>query len=122
MRNIYGKRHGIEPDFSISNTKTNKKIFIELKRQGTEGNAHERACKYLAPGIVEAGRKIGNINEEDFPFWIIFSDKIATDERRKKEITFWFKGIEKNLFLWGNLREHDEIKSHFDKCIRPILD
>lgn len=122
LKNIYSENHGIEPDFSILNVDTNKKIFVELKRQGAEGNAHERACKYLAPGIINAGREKGDTNEEDFPFWIIFSGKLASDAKRKEEITFWFKGIEGNVFLWENLREYDAIHKHFEDHIRPILE
>ena len=60
--NIYGeklsgKKHGIHPDAYLSNPTTGKGIFVEIKRQGKRGNAHERACKYFTPGIMKAMRK-----------------------------------------------------------------
>ncbi len=122
LKNMYNKNHGICPDFSISNEITNKKIFVELKRQKKDGNAHERACKYLAPGIVNFAREYGNINQESFPFWLIFSGGLASDSKKREEIQFWFSGIEGNCFLWKKLTEHNEIKNHFETHIRPILD
>ena len=122
LKSIYGENHGIEPDFSISSKQTGRKIFVELKRQRKGGNAHERACKYLTPGIVDAGHRIGNIRNEDFPFWIIFSGELVQDRKRRQEITFWFKGIEENLFLWEDLRKYEALKEHFEYRIRPILD
>ena len=54
-------RHGFKPDYSIRNMKTEKTIFIEVKRQdgwvkgltrsAGRGNAHERFCKYFTPGL-----------------------------------------------------------------------
>ena len=56
-------KHGIQPDALIRNTKTNKTIFVELKRQdgwvegkprsAGRGNAHERLCKYFTPGLLK---------------------------------------------------------------------
>ena len=65
LAEIYGshgqnQRHGIRPKFKIRNRTTNKSVFVELKRQKAGGNAHERACKYFMPGIIESARKIAN--------------------------------------------------------------
>lgn len=61
------KKHGIQPDGAIVNTRTNKTIFVEIKRQdgwvegkprsAGRGNAHERLCKYFTPGLLKTLRK-----------------------------------------------------------------
>lgn len=53
------KKHGIQPDGAIRNTRTGKTIYVEIKRQdgwvegkprsAGRGNAHERLCKYFTP-------------------------------------------------------------------------
>lgn len=55
---------GVSPDFSITNTRTGKILFGEIKRQDGwvegkkpndgRGNAHERMCKLFTPGLIKA--------------------------------------------------------------------
>jgi len=94
LRKIYGER-GIQPDFAIESKNTGKVIFGEIKRQRAAGNAHERACKYFAPGIVRAAQEIGGI--DGFPFWMIFCNGIAISQRYREEISYWFNGISSSL-------------------------
>ena len=61
--------HGISPEFEIRNPANNKAVFVEIKRQKAEGNAHERACKYMMPGIVEEVRQAACQPKNVLPFW-----------------------------------------------------
>jgi hypothetical protein len=122
LRHIYKKGHGIVPDFSITNTETNKTIWVELKRQGNSGNAHERACKYFAPAIVQSAKKIGNLLDDEFPFWLIFMDGLANNERYRREIIFWFGETHKKYsLLWKDLHDYEVPIKHFNQHIEPIL-
>lgn len=71
-------RHGVFPDYAISNTVSGKTIFIEVKRQdgwvegkprsAGRGNAHERSCKFFTPGLQKLLREAGGISEPALPF------------------------------------------------------
>jgi hypothetical protein len=115
-----GRPHGIRPDYSIFNSETGRTVFVEVKRQRAAGNAHERACKYMMPGILDAMRRVGNQPADVIPMWWVFTNGIATDPRYVQEIMFWFRGIEPNVLLWGD-RESD-VTAHFDQFIRPMLE
>ena len=74
------KKHGIQPDGAIRNTRTGKTIYVEIKRQdgwvegkprsAGRGNAHERLCKYFTPGLLSKLRSEGGISEPNLPFWM----------------------------------------------------
>lgn len=129
LRGIYGTNiwasgtqgHGIQPDFSIRSEKTSKIIFVEMKRQQARGNAHERACKFMMPGIIESARQIANQPISVIPFWWVFADGIASDPRYRQEILHWFKGIEGHVFLWKDLNDTSALLAHFDQHIKPLL-
>ena len=90
---------GVSPDFSITNKRTKKILFGEIKRQDGwvegkkpndgRGNAHERMCKLFTPGLIKAYRKIGGItSEEILPFWVVLEGDITRDPKRNREIAF----------------------------------
>ncbi len=125
-------RHGIYPDGLIRNTRTNKTIYVELKRQdgwvegktrsAGRGNAHERLCKYFTPGLMKLCRKEGNISEDKLPFWIVFQGDITRDPCRVREITYWFDEYKANYFFWRSTGNAEAIIEHFEKYIVPILE
>ena len=124
---IYGRHegsnrpHGIKPECEIRNTANDRITWVEIKRQRAAGNAHERACKYFAPGIIESACKIGRHPEGVFPFWLIFTNGIATHSRYRQEITHWFRGYEANFTLWESIEDPDIILDHFDKRIKSLI-
>ena len=122
LRQIYGTRRGIVPDFVIRNECTGRSVYIEIKRQHARGNAHERACKYFAPGIIVAGREHGKISDSTLPFFWIFTNGLATDEKYRSEIEFWFSTpeAEKHFLLWDLDRE--KLLDFFLENIRPVID
>ncbi len=112
----------MRPEFAVRNTKTCKAIYVEIKRQKAEGNAQERACKYLMPGIVASARQKANQPDDVLPFWLIFTNGIASDSNYRREIQHWCQGIDSHLLLWRHVRDHEAVTSHFDTHIRPLLD
>lgn len=113
------RRHGIRPDYVIRNPENRRAVYVEVKRQRAAGNAHERACKYMMPGILRAIREIGNQPDTAIPVWWVFTNGIAVDERYMQEIKFWFRGIEENVLLWGD--RPADVTEHFDEFIMPML-
>lgn len=117
-----GRSHGIIPESEIRNVRNGKMIWVEIKRQRAAGNAHERACKYFMPGIVESARNIGGHSEDVIPFWLIFTNGIATSPRYRQEILHWFCGREENLLLWESLSDREVIVEHFERHIKPLIE
>lgn len=124
---------GITPDFAIKNTKTNKILFGEIKRQdgwvetkkpsAGRGNAHERSTKLFTPGLIKKYREVGKIiSEEVLPFWIVFMGDITRDPKRVREITFWFDGFLSNFFMWRPKHTDKELLAHFNNKLKKYLD
>ena len=125
--------HGFIPDYAIVNNLTNKKIFIEIKRQygwvegktrsAGRGNAHERLCKYFTPGILKILRKESNLTDTNIlPFMIVFQGDITRDPCRVREITCWFDVYKDHFFFWRNTSNQEIILRHFVDKILLHLD
>lgn len=124
-------RHGVYPDYAIDSTKTNKTIYIEVKRQDGwveggkrsdgRGNAHERSCKYFTPGLLRILREKSNLDAGVLPFWTVFQGDITRDPCRVREITCWYEGYESHFFFWRDSKNPIPLISHFEKNIQPIL-
>ena len=127
LRDVYGRYeesdqpHGVQPQFEITNTETNKKIWVLFRRQGPSGNAHERICKYFTPGLIGSAQTIGGHEPGVIPFWFIFTDHLATDERYVREIRHWFGRRDEHLLLWKQNQNPVEIVQHFRAHIKPML-
>ena len=127
--NIYS--WGISMDFAIRNTVNNKTLFGEIKRQDgwvetTEpaagrGNAHERSNKYFTPGLLKTIREESGISEEILPFWVVFVGDITRDPRRNREIAFWYRGYEKNYYMWRNIDDVGNLLDFFENNLLEYL-
>lgn len=124
LRSIYGDRngrHGIAPDYALRNNRTGKTVYVEIKRQRAAGNAHERACKFMMPGILNSMRTVANQPAGVIPFWWVFSNGIANDIRYRREILHWFQGIEPHVLLWRRIDDYRPVIDHFESHIQPLL-
>ena len=121
LMHIYGRGRGIRPDHAIRNRRTGKAIYVEVKRQRDRGNAHERACKYMMPGILHSAREQANQPEGVIPIWWVFTEGLATSDRYQQEIRHWFRGMEGHFLLWPDPRNGAYVTDHFDQHIRPQL-
>lgn len=116
-----GRKHGIKPDYAIRRRSTGRTMYVEIKRQQAKGNAHERACKYWAPGILASMRAEGRQPPDVIPCWWVFTNGIANDGDYRQAIRHWFRGYEGHVLLWENISDHDTLIRHFDRHIRPLL-
>ena len=121
LAGIYGRKRGIRPDHAIRNRKNRKAVYVEVKRQGAKGNAHERACKYMMPGILSSAREASHQPDHVIPIWWIFTDGIAIDECYQRQIMHWFRGIEGNVLLWQNIGDSSVVTGHFEEHICQFL-
>lgn len=125
-------RHGVFPDYAIKNIRTNKTIYIEVKRQDGwvedktrahgRGNAHERSCKFFTPGLLEILRSKSGILPPHLPFWTVFQGDITRDPCRVREITCWYHGFPAHFFFWRKAPDPDLLFKHFDEYIAPLLE
>lgn len=124
-------RWGISMDFAIRNQLNHKALFGEIKRQdgwventdmkAGRGNAHERCCKYFAPGLMKILRKAGGLSDEILPFWLVVVGDITRDPRRNREIAFWFQEYTKNYYLWRNTEDIGDLLDFFENNLLPYL-
>lgn len=124
-------RHGVFPDYAIDNKKTNKTIYIEVKRQDGwvegkkrsdgRGNAHERSCKFFTPGLLQILRSKGNLGPNVLPFWTVFQGDITRDPCRVREITCWYGGFDAHFFFWRDTTNPEKLIEHFEEYIAPLL-
>ena len=135
LRKIYSvdPPHGVVIDYAITNTKTKKTLYVEIKRQdgyvkgetlpnAGRGNAHERSCKYFTPGLLKIMRKYGKLGNNVLPFWVVYQGRIARDEKRIREITYWFDKYKSHFFLWRNQSSTQPIINHFNNKLKHLLD
>jgi hypothetical protein len=136
LANIYNPDetwiHGVVPDFAIDNTKTNKTLYVEVKRQdgwveGKErkagrGNAHERSNKFFTPGLMKMLREKGGLGDDVIPFWTVFQGDIARDPKRVREIHFWYGDHSDHFFLWSNSKDEKSVTHHFNTKLKHLLD
>lgn len=124
LRGAYRERWGPVPDLAIGNRVTGKRIWIEIKQQNAAGNAHERACKFLSPGLVRYGADLAGVPR---PFFFIFAGGIVdTPEKSDKyhaEIDRWFDadGWHDHVLKWRN---HDPVSlcQWFTESILPVIE
>ena len=126
------KKHGLFPDYAITNTETNKTIYIEVKRQDGwveggkrrdgRGNVHERSCKFFTPGLLSALRTAGNLSSDTIPFWTVFIGNITRDPCRVREVKLWYTGIPEHYFMWRNQNNPTPLIEHFLTHIKPLID
>ena len=125
-------RHGIFPDYAIDNTKTDKTIYVEVKRQDGwveggkrsdgRGNAHERSCKFFTPGLLKILREYGKIDDDNLPFWTVFQGDITRDPCRVREITCWYGDKKGHFFFWRDTTDPSPLFDHFDEHLALLLD
>ena len=114
---------GVEPDLAIRNRAKGTKIWVEIKWQKAEGNAHERACKYFAPGLVSRAETLANVVR---PFYFVFAggmvDTPGKSDKYHAAIETWFDapGWEDHVLKWV---DHDPVAlcEWFEQSIRPAL-
>jgi len=128
-------RHGITPDYAITNQNTHKKLYVEVKRQdgwvegkhrsAGRGNAHERLCKYFTPGLLKILSRAGKIDYGDsgiLPFWVVFIGDITRDPCRVREINCWFDTKPEHFFFWRDQTNPQPLIDHFIDKLSHYID
>jgi hypothetical protein len=94
-----GRDLGVEPEAAITSLATGRKFFVEVKKQGDQGNADERACKHHT---VQFYKTLATIYPDYgyHPFVTILCESLATNRRYTLKAKYYFEPD--NYFLWAN--------------------
>lgn len=89
-------RLGIKPEAKVESRATGRKFFVEVKKQGPAGNAHERAAKHHTMGFAD---RLHALYGYDYhPYVTIFCESLATLDRYTRQHRFLYRPDE--YFLW----------------------
>lgn len=123
--------HGLQPDYAIANIRTNKTLYVEVKRQdgwvegktrsAGRGNAHERSCKFFTPGLLKILREHGKLGDDVLPFWVVFQGDIARDPCRVREVTCWYAEYSAHFFMWCDSTDDKALINHFNTKLKHLL-
>lgn len=99
LRSIFGDSEGtlgVVPEASIENIHTGRKFFVEVKKQGPNGNAEERGFKHHT---VQFYKVLHDLFGYDYhPFVTVWCENLATDRRYTLKAQYLFE--QENYFLW----------------------
>ena len=87
---VYSEGRGVVLDTLVTNSMTNKNLYVEKKTGNNGGNAHERVYKFLSPALKRVVREKYNTVEE--PFFMVFSGKTFEGQKYKDEISLLLEG------------------------------
>lgn len=87
---------GVVPEASITNLRTGRKFFVEVKKQGPQGNAEERSCKHHT---VQFYKTLHDKYGYDYhPFVTVFCESLATLDRYTRKFKYLIEPD--HYFLW----------------------
>lgn len=91
-----GRPLGLKPELLIENVKTGRKFFVEVKKQGPNGNADERAMKHHTKHFYSVMKT--RYRYRYHPFIAIFCENLAKDRRYTLKIPYFIEPD--HYFLW----------------------
>jgi|GEM_PF-1322466 len=93
---MIGGRFGIRPEASITYRPTGRRMYFEVKKQGKDGNADERACKHHT---VQFYKTMHDLTGYDYhPYVTIMTEKLATEVRYTLKHPVYFE--QGHYFCW----------------------
>lgn len=111
-------RLGVKPEAKVESRATGRKFFVEVKKQGPGGNAHERAAKHHTMRFHE---RLHELYGYDYhPFVTIFCESLATLPRYTRQHAFLYRPDE--YFLWADY-DRDLLADFLEaRCIQWLDD
>lgn len=100
LRKMIDNRYGVEPEASIVHKASGRMMYFEVKKQGTRGNADERACKHHT---VQFYRELAKFTGAEYhAFCTIMCESLAELDRYVIKHKYYFEPD--HYFLW---RDYD---------------
>ena len=108
---------GVQPEAVVESLTTNRRFYVEVKKQGPRGNAEERACKHHTVRFV---RHLHDLYGYDYhPYVTVFCENLATDRRYTLKFRYLFEPD--NYFLWVGY-DLDNLKNYLEGRCKAWLD
>ena len=115
LRKILGS-YGVVPEASIECIPTGRKMYFEVKKQGSRGNADERACKHHT---VQFYKTLADHTGHDYhAFCTVMCESLATLDRYTKKHPYFFE--EGHYFLWVDY-DVDLLREFIEEVCRKFL-
>ena len=100
LRDLFGPRLGVAPEAAVVSLRTDRRFFVEVKKQGDRGNAEERACKHHTVQFYKCLRE--RFRYSYHPYVTIFCEALAVNPRyTMKAVHFFEPG---HYLLWIDYR------------------
>jgi hypothetical protein len=112
-------RESFVPDVGILHIKSGKRYILEVKKQQAAGNAHERACKYATPSMLEFIKK--KLNVDYHPVGYVFTGGIVENKSYCREIRAFFGFANNHLLLWKEERNPIILTDWLENTVLPLL-
>ena len=110
---------GFVPDIKIKCIGTGRSYYAECKAQNDAGNAHERACKFATPSVIEAmQRKMG---ADYHPIGYLFSGDLITKKKYLLELELCYGFKREHMLLWPKARPAAALIAWFEETIKKLL-
>jgi hypothetical protein len=107
-------------DVGIQHIPSGRRYVVECKHQSDAGNAHERACKYMSPGMIELIQD--TLGVEYHPIGYIFEGSLADEGSYRREILICAgKKLGQHVHFIRDGHGHAELRDWFDRVVRPLL-
>lgn len=100
LSRIFGST-GVVPEASVRHLATGRTVWFEVKRQGANGNAEERACKHHTVAFYRLMRE--HTGQAVHPFYTVFCDSLSTLDRYTSKFPYLIE--EGQYLLWVEYQE-----------------
>lgn len=87
---------GLQPEASITSVDTERRFFVEVKKQGPRGNAEERACKHHTVQFYKLMHDLYGYSYH--PYLTILCESLATLPRYTRKARHLYEPDQ--YFLW----------------------
>lgn len=108
---------GLIPEAKIQSVKTGKRFFIEVKKQGDQGNAEERAMKHHTVQFYKTLRD--RFGYDYHPYVTVFCEALAVNPRYTEKFKYLIEPSQ--YFLWVNYDQLQLSQFILERC-RTWLD
>lgn len=96
LRKMIAGRYGVQPEASVTHIASGRKMYFEVKKQGAQGNADERACKHHT---VQFYKQLADFTGYEYhAFCTIMCESLAVLDRYVIKHPYYFE--EGHYFNW----------------------
>ncbi len=105
LESMLSGRFGIKPEASLTYKPTGRTMYFEVKKQGPNGNADERACKHHT---VQFYKSLAEFTGYSYhAFVTIMCENLATDDRYVIKHPYYYEPD--HYYLWSDYTDLEDL-------------